>query len=293
MPDYETHACKDAGRIDEAVAWSLVNAARHAAFDGIELARSVRSQRDDIAIEISATGGWSAWHPVTPKAAKLLDIYLPYVASGKACTVLAQLGQSLDGYIATQTGHSKYVTGAAGLDHLHRLRAISDVVVVGVGTVIADDPRLTVRRAVGSNPVRAVIDPGGRTPRDQRIFNDHAAPTIVLTTEASAAAHEWPADIDIVSLPDDHGNLSPGAIIGALSSRGHRNILIEGGGTTVSRFLQAGVLDRLHVCVAPLIIGSGRPGFSLAPVAKLGDAHRFVCRHHPLGDDVLFDLKVE
>ncbi len=286
MPEHQN----DTGEIDEALAWALVCSARTSTFDGIELARSVRAAHSEIAIEISATGGWNAWLPVSPAAAQILDIYLPYVAGGGSCTVLAQIGQSLDGHIATRAGQSRYVTGQAGLLHLHRLRALSDVVIVGAGTVIADNPRLTVRKVDGSNPARAVVDPNGRVPHDRRLYNDGVAPTLVLTTKTSADVAKWPHGTPVIALPDSDGTLSPDTIVGALSSRGLRNILVEGGGITVSRFLQAGALDRLHVCVAPLIIGSGFPGLSLPPITELSDALRFPCRHHSLGDDVLFDL---
>ena len=76
--------------------------------------------------------------------------------------VVGQIGQSLDGRIATESGHSKYINGPAGLTHLHRLRALVDAVVIGVGTAIADDPQLTVRRVAGQQPARVVIDPNGR-----------------------------------------------------------------------------------------------------------------------------------
>ena len=78
------------------------------------------------------------------------------------CLIVGQLGQSLDGRVATESGHSKYINGPAGLVHLHRLRSLVDVVVVGVGTAIADDPQLTVRRVSGRQPARVVIDPKGR-----------------------------------------------------------------------------------------------------------------------------------
>ena len=150
--------------------------------------------------------------------------------SDKASTVI----------IATATGHSHYVTGEAGLDHLHRLRALSDVVVVGAGTAVADDPRLTVRRADGPNPVRALIDVGGRVSRDRRMFHDGAAPTLVLTSPETLARHPVPDGVETVAVAGTDGALPPAAIVEALSARGLKRILIEGGGVTISRFLEAG-----------------------------------------------------
>ena len=84
--------------------------------------------------------------------------------------VVGQIGQSLDGRIATESGHSKYINGPAGLAHLHRLRALVDGIVIGVGTAIADDPQLTVRRVSGPHPARVVIDPKGRLGREAKVF---------------------------------------------------------------------------------------------------------------------------
>src|SRR5258706_10172199 len=90
--------------------------------------------------------------------------------------VVAQLGQSLDGRIALPTGESKYINGPAALDHLHRLRAEVDAVIVGIGTVIADDPELTVRRVEGRNPARVIIDPNARLALPCRCLENNGAP---------------------------------------------------------------------------------------------------------------------
>ena len=101
--------------------------------------------------------------------------------------VVAQLGQSLDGRIATPTGASRYINGSCALDHLHRLRAHVDAVIVGVGTVIADDPALTVRRVEGRNPARVFIDPNGRLPRDAKCVASDCADRYVIRTRNGAA----------------------------------------------------------------------------------------------------------
>ena len=99
--------------------------------------------------------------------------------------VVGQIGQSLDGRIATESGHSKYINGPAGLTHLHRLRALVDAVVIGVGTAIADDPQLTVRRVAGQQPARVVIDPNGRLGNKARVFDEDGARRILVTTEGN------------------------------------------------------------------------------------------------------------
>ncbi|MBI0385658.1 RibD family protein, partial [Streptomyces albiflaviniger] len=107
----------------------------------------------------------------------LVDRYLPLCLAGPGLTI-AQLGQSLDGFIATRTGDADYVTGEEDRRHLHRLRALADAVVVGAGTAVADDPQLTVRACTGAHPVRVVLDPRGRVPLDRRVFTDGSAPTL-------------------------------------------------------------------------------------------------------------------
>jgi len=201
--------------------------------------------------------------------------------------VLGQIGQSLDGRVATMNGHSHYINGPAGLAHLHRLRALVDAVVVGVGTAIADDPQLTVRRVAGPQPARVVIDPSCRLPSSARLFASDGVRRLVITAADAKAQH--PPGIDIVRLPVADGRLAPDVIVAALAERGLRRILIEGGAETVSRFLRAGCLDRLHVVVAPIIIGDGRPSFILPPIERVDDALRAPMRVHRLGDEVLFD----
>jgi riboflavin-specific deaminase-like protein len=200
---------------------------------------------------------------------------------------IGQLGQSLDGRVATTTGHSHYINGPSGLAHLHRLRALVDGVVIGIGTALADDPQVTVRRVSGPQPVRVVIDPNGRLPRSARLLADDGVRRIILTTSGVQPA--LPKGVEIVELPKSDGQIAPSAILAALAERGLRRILIEGGADTVSRFLAAGCLDRLHVVVAPIVLGSGRAGLTLPPIERADQALRAPMHVHRLDDEVLFD----
>ena len=202
-------------------------------------------------------------------------------------TVVGQTGQSLDGRIATETDDSHYINQAAGLEHLHRLRSLVDAVLVGVGTAIADDPQLTVRRVKGPNPARVVLDPNGRLSRTAKLLRDDDVRRIVLTAEASHPAAASGAEV--ITLPAPGGQIAPAAIRMALHRCGFRRVLVEGGAVTLSRFLQAGCLDRLHVVIAPMILGSGRPGFVLPPIARVAEAVPLAMRAFPLGDEVLLD----
>ncbi len=203
--------------------------------------------------------------------------------------VVAQLGQSLDGRIATVTGHSFYINGAGALDHLHAIRAHVDAVVVGIGTVIADDPQLNVRRVEGRDPARVVIDPNGRLPVTARILRDDGARRLVL--RRAGRGEKLPEGVEEVILDGrDAGPVAPQQILKLLRQAGFRRILLEGGARTISDFLAARCIDRLHMLMAPMLIGSGKPGIALPPIETLDDALRPATSAYLLeGGDVLFD----
>lgn len=245
-------------------------------------------------ISITAGGEWHCSDDIEAGASQLLDIMLPLVARATPL-VMAQLGQSLDGRIATECGASYYVTGEEGLVHLHALRAVVDAVVVGAGTVAMDDPKLTVRHVTGDHPVRVVLDPRGRVPEQRFVFEDDSASTLHLVGQAHVArwqaCHEQHGHaVSVCGLKVGEDGVDPRAVVDLLSRRGLSRVLVEGGGMTISRFLQGGCLDRLHSMVTPMIIGSGRPTLTLPVIECLSQAMRPAARHYTLGDDVLFDL---
>jgi diaminohydroxyphosphoribosylaminopyrimidine deaminase/5-amino-6-(5-phosphoribosylamino)uracil reductase len=217
-------------------------------------------------------------------AAEVPDLYRPLLAS--PAFVIGQLGQSLDGRIATPSGDSKYISGDTALCHLHQLRALVDAVVVGVQTVIADDPQLTVRHVEGRSPARVVIDPNGRMPNNARLFSDGGPPVLVVQTTDLAR----PPGVVGIKIPKRGGEIPPGDIVSALADLGYQRLLIEGGACTLSKFLAAGMLARLHITVAPFIIGSGLAGISLPAIRLLNEASRPQAKIYQLGADVLFDL---
>ncbi len=252
-------------------------------------------------------------HHLSPASAALLAVYQPLLQArhgiagrgphGHAGSwTVAQLGQSLDGCVATAAGDSYYVTGPQSLLHLHRLRALCDAVLVGAGTVAADDPQLTTRRVPGPNPVRVVLDPAARLDGRARVLRDAAAPTLWLcdTRHAPAArvrlqgaAAEVVAVDGLLGTAEPADPAAPARVLAALAERGLRLVFVEGGGVTVSRFLAAGALDRLHLVIAPVLIGDGRRGLQGAGPARMADCLRPPARRLALGDDVLWDLDLQ
>jgi riboflavin-specific deaminase-like protein len=219
---------------------------------------------------------------------RAISVYGALAQPNPSGQVIGQIGQSLDGRIATVSGDAKDISGREGLVHLHRLRALSDAVVIGVKTALHDNPRLTVRLVKGQNPVRVIIDPNGRMPNDIGLMQDMNARCIVIQSVDAPR----PDHIEVVKLPRTHW-ISPAQILSALRQRGLNRVLIEGGGITIAQFLEAGLLTRLHVAVAPLLIGAGPQGLTTSPVASLTQALRPKTDVYGLGTDVLFDCTLE
>lgn len=232
--------------------------------------------------------GWCPAAHVTAESRAVLELYLP-VRCHSGSLAVAHLGQSLDGRIATASGDSFYVTGAANLLHLQRMRALCDAVLVGAGTVAVDDPRLTVRSIEGAQPVRVVLDPRRRLGPDLRVFSDGAAPTLLVVDEALARRGERHGNAEIVGVPVRDGRLALEVLLDELRTRGLRSVFVEGGGTTVSRFLEAGLLDRLQVAIAPVVIGGGRPGLDVPGCDRMRDCMRAAHRVFRMGGDMLID----
>lgn len=236
----------------------------------------LKYSRGDTEIEMSST--------------ELLRLYAP-LCSKKPDEqfVVAHLAQTLDGKIATECGASKWISGEKDLMHTHRMRALFDAVVVGHNTVLLDDPQLTVRRCKGLNPVRVILDPMRRLDGDQQVFSDPTAKTLLLTNNAHKDVGSTLGHAQIVGVEMIDSVMNPQAILSVLASFGLYRIFIEGGGTTVSRFLQAGALNRLQLTVAPVILGSGRPALLLPTINDLKDGLRPPARQFQLGADTMFE----
>lgn len=245
--------------------------------------------RETVSLEL----GRDDWHcpaPLSDATRQLLDLHLPlFQPRLRQPYILAHLGQSLDGCIAARDGSSIDLNDSPNIDHLHRLRALSDAILVGAGTVAADDPQLTTRRVPGEHPVRVILDPRRRLGSDYRLFHDAATPTLLVCLK-DGPDRTAPGHAELLPLPGTDDQLDLNALLDALRARGLRRLFVEGGGITVSRFLQAGLLDRLQLTVAPIMLGCGRAGLQLPGAADMQQCLRPASRRFDMGRDVLFDF---
>lgn len=290
---------------DEAWAWGVLRALARRASAGEALRQrtcvscdangrleEVAIERAQLVLEPDSEPSFTTSLRLTAGARQLLELYLPLCIGASAeRLVLGHVGQSLDGQIATTAGASRYVTGPENIVHMHRLRSLMDAVVVGAGTVEMDDPELTTRLVPGEHPTRVVIDPTLRLPHARKLFRDGLAPTLIACRR-DLGRTAGPPCIPLLQLDMEGGRLSLPELLAALAARGQRRVFVEGGGVTLSNFIQAGCLDRLHVTVCPVLIGCGRPGLSLPGVDRLEQALRPATRRFTLGEDVLFDCRL-
>ncbi|MBI4729160.1 MAG: bifunctional diaminohydroxyphosphoribosylaminopyrimidine deaminase/5-amino-6-(5-phosphoribosylamino)uracil reductase RibD [Acidobacteria bacterium] len=191
--------------------------------------------------------------------------------------VTAKLAVSLDGRVAAADGSSRWISGPAARRDVHRVRAASDAVLVGIGTVLADDPRLTcrLRGYRGRQPLRVVLDSSGRTPPGARVL-DGAAPTLVITTDKApdeALDQLRAGGAEVLRAPCRDGRVDVAAVLDDLGRRGLLEVLIEGGPTVVGEATERALVDRYLLYVAPKLLGpAGVPAIGGIVAASVADA---------------------
>jgi len=191
-------------------------------------------------------------------AERLLEAYIRHRRTGRPLVTL-KLAMSLDGRIATRTGHSQWITCEQSRRLVHELRDRADAIMVGVGTVLADDPSLTTRLVEGRDALRVICDSEARTPPDARVVTqDSEADCIIATTERAARERIealTDAGAEILVLPDANGRVDLSALMDALGARGALSVLVEGGASLAWGALSSGVVDKVAFFYAPVIIG--------------------------------------
>jgi 5-amino-6-(5-phosphoribosylamino)uracil reductase/diaminohydroxyphosphoribosylaminopyrimidine deaminase/5-amino-6-(5-phosphoribosylamino)uracil reductase len=208
--------------------------------------------------------------------------------------VTIHYAQTLDGRIATCTGNSQWISGDGSLRLAHELRAAHQAVMVGIGTALVDNPRLTLRLAPGRTPLRVVADSTLRLPLDSHLLSDGDAPTVVATTsraprERIDAVRASGAEVLVIA-QDPAGRVDLPALFAQLFARGIGSLLIEGGGCLITSALHQRLVDRLVVCIAPKLIGAGIEAIGDLRILRLAEALTFSrCGFTPLGEDMIFD----
>lgn len=203
-------------------------------------------------------------------ASALVEPFAKWITTGLPFVTL-KIAMSLDGKVAAPDGTSQWITGESSRAEVHDLRRRVDAVLVGAGTVEADDPLLTFRTPglEGTQPLRVIVDSSGRTPPTARVFNDDA-PSLVLTTD-DAVDPGWR---DVVRVSRGDGGVDLGAALAELGRRGLCHVLVEPGPALVGSFAAAGLVDKYVFYVAPKIVGGDAPGAFASGVKTLADAWR-------------------
>ena len=237
--------------------------------------------------------------PLADECRRLIAPFAKHINTGRPYLIL-KAAMTLDGQLATSAGESRWISCEESRLLVHRLRDRVDAILTGSGTVLADDPQLTVRLPEGGrNPARVVIDGGLRTPVSARVYHATAAGRRLLVTAADAAGNRREAyacqGVEVLTVPREGAHLDLGAVLDALGAAGLQSVLVEAGGTLNGALLRAGLIDALMLFVAPKLMGGndGRPLFAGAGVARLADAMRLDdVRVVQVGADWLFEGEV-
>lgn len=210
-------------------------------------------------------------------------------------SVTISYAQTLDGRLATRSGSSQWIGGPASLHFAHALRASHQAILVGVGTVLADDPRLTVRLVAGNNPLRVIVDGLLRTPLGAAVLRDGAARGTLLACRAEADAGRRAAIMalgaEVVTLPAGaRGGIDLAALLALLAARGVASVMVEGGARLITSLLRERLAERLAVCMAPKILGEGISAIGDLGIDRLDAAYSLQnATLTPYGQDWIID----
>lgn len=247
--------------------------------------QSIRKLRDaDVRVDLGCCEA---------EARRLNEVFIKYITTGRPF-VVAKCGMTLDGKIASHTGHSKWITCEAARTRVHEMRCQMDAILVGSRTVMLDDPSLTCRVVNGysKDPIRVVLDAGEYLDSKRRIFQlNSEAPTWV----AVSADRDYPEADDVIRVPKGDGGVDMAVLMDELGKRGVTSLLIEGGGTTHASAFMAGIVDKVMFFVAPKILG-GRAAVSPVEGPGFETIDEAIQLDHmtatPVGQDLLIEAYV-
>jgi diaminohydroxyphosphoribosylaminopyrimidine deaminase/5-amino-6-(5-phosphoribosylamino)uracil reductase len=234
---------------------------------------------------------------LSEQARKQNEIFLHFITTGTPF-VLLKTAMSLDGKIATSTGESRWISSVESRSYMHQIRNKYSAIMVGIGTVLADDPVLTTRieGVDGHNPIRIVMDSKARTPINSRLFKTIGdAPVIIVTSEQASFTQEETlrsVGAEVLKIPGDDQGKRIRELLTILGKRGIDSLLVEGGGTLADSFIRTRAVQKYLVCIAPIVIG-GKD--ALTPVegngiSSLADAAQFsITKAERIGPDILIE----
>jgi diaminohydroxyphosphoribosylaminopyrimidine deaminase/5-amino-6-(5-phosphoribosylamino)uracil reductase len=227
----------------------------------------------------------------------LNDVYLKYITSGLPY-VTVKWAQTLDGRISTPQGGSPYISSPESLKLAHRLRATHDAILVGVNTVIKDDPELTTRLVKGRNPVRVVLDSRLRIPVGAKVLKNQSAARTLLAATPAAPPKKLAAlkkmGIEVLTVrPDADGRVDLPALLKTLAQRQISSVLVEGGAQTITSFLRLGLADKIIAIIAPKIMGAGLSPLTDLAITDLTHALKLSFkRAYRSGEDIVVEGEV-
>ncbi|MEV5324148.1 bifunctional diaminohydroxyphosphoribosylaminopyrimidine deaminase/5-amino-6-(5-phosphoribosylamino)uracil reductase RibD [Nonomuraea sp. NPDC052634] len=208
---------------------------------------------------------------LTEAAERVNEEWLTFMRLGRS-HVTWKFAATLDGRSAAEDGTSKWITSPEARADVHRMRAASDAIVAGIGTVLVDDPRLTARpggEKPARAPVRVVVDPDARTPATARVLDDEAPTLIAVADDVDTGLKA-----DLLRLPRHDAGLDLRALLAELAARQLVSVFLEGGPALAGSFVKEGLVDRVVAYVAPALLGSGKAALGAAGVGTIGELHR-------------------
>ena len=228
----------------------------------------------------------------------LNEAHFKYMTTGLPLVTL-KFAQTLDGRIATATGNSRWLSSEKFQRLAHRLRAVNDAVVVGIDTILADDPQLTVRLIRGRNPTRVILDSRLRIPLDAKVVSgQEAAPTIIATTshaDDKKLSSLRERGIEVLETPEDEeGKVNLRELLGTLGKRGISSVLVEGGGGIITSLLRQNLADKMVVAVAPKIMGKGVEAVGELNIREVSQTLKLSFnRVYRVGKDLVIEARLE
>ncbi len=208
------------------------------------------------------------------QAKRLNEVYLKYITTKRPFVVL-KMAQSIDGRIATSTGHSQWISGPGSLKFAHKLRAEYDAVVVGAGTVKADNPSLTVRLVKGNNPYRIIISRNLDFAKDINLYKFNNDNKTIIATSAKSAEKLKAKNLIIWKIKENKNGLSLSDFLDQAGQFGISSMLVEGGSGLATSFIREHLVDKYHFVIAPMIIGKGMDTIKDLGIRHLDNAIRF------------------